>query len=236
MHMTSLDSSRMSLSSMAFSLYYSPRTRLTSFSGDSAVKHNLENRAKDFSPVEWWKNKQISPTELAESNLKSVVAVESATLYNPYEGQVCGRQLGETVEEFIQRLPPSTTAPITSMTANAEVVPWIYIANPFRKPPMVHSAHKQYELAKEGLPDENSDWAQFVTRGGYILAELSSVKNEIEKKKAGQAKASITKAVNIQKEAIVKKLLDTAVEMHCTSGKVSRNYAPFPATDKQHSG
>jgi hypothetical protein len=163
----------------------------------------------------------MSPTELAESNLKSVMKIKSATLYNPYEGQECGRQLGETVEEFIQRLPPSTTASITLTTANAGGVPWIFIANPFRNPPKVHSGDKQHELANEGPPDENSDWAQFVIRGGNILDELGSIEKEIEKRKVGQAKASITKAVNIEKEAIVQKLLDTAVELHCTSGKVS---------------
>ena len=230
MHTMSLDFSQMSLSSMVSPLHHSPLTKLTSFAGDNAVKQDLEDQAKDFSPTEWWRNKPSSPTELAESNVKSVVTVKSATLYNPYEGQACGRQLGETVEEFIQRLPPSTTASITSMTAGAGGVSWIFIANPFRKPPEVHPKYEQHELGNEGSPDESSDWAQFVIRGGNILAELSSIKKEIEKKKAGQAKASITKVVNIQKEATVQNLLDMAVELHCTSGKVGWNYGPCSLT------
>jgi hypothetical protein len=189
-------------------------------SGDEAVKRDLENRARDFSPAEWWAKRELSLTETANSNAKSAVAVKSATLYNPYEGQECGRQLGETVEEFLRRLPPSTTASTASMTAGAEGIPWIYIANPFRKPPKIPSEYKQHELANEGPPDENSDWAQYVVRGETILAELTSIKNEIEKKRAGQAKATITKAINAQKAVIVQRLLDTAAELHCTSGKV----------------
>lgn len=188
--------------------------------GDEAVKQGLENRARDFSPGEWWAKKQLSPTEIADSNVKSAVELKTVTLYNPYEGQACGRQLGETVEEFLQRLPPSTTASSTSLTAGGGGIPWIFIANPFRKPPRIRSEYKQHELANEGPPDDDSDWARYVVRGGTILAELASIKHETEKEMAGQTKATITRAINAQKEAIVQKLLDTAVELHCTSGKV----------------
>lgn len=156
---------------------------------------------------------------MVPSKLKETKPAEATTLYNPYEGQLCGRQLGETVEAFLQRLPPSTT--LGTMDAGAASIPWIFIANPFRKPPKAHSEYKQYELANEGPPDENSDWGAFVGRGGAILNQLTSIKSEIQKKKFGQAKATITKAINIEKEAMVQKLLDTAVELHCTSGKVS---------------
>ncbi len=42
----------------------------------------------------------------------------------------------------------------------------------------------------------------------------------IEIEKVGKVKQTITKAINPEKEKIVKDLLDTAVELHCTSGKV----------------
>jgi hypothetical protein len=143
----------------------------------------------------------MSLTEMADTEMIDIDSQSAAKLYNPYEGHRSGRQLGETVEEFLQRLPPSTTPSV--LTAGPERgVPWIYIAN-------------------EGPPDENSDWAQYVVRGGAILAELASIKTKIEQERFGQAKGSITKAFNLQKESIVQKLLDCAVELHCTSGKVS---------------
>lgn len=139
---------------------------------------------------------------------------KEATLYNPYEGTDCGRQLGETVEQFLQRLPPATTP----QTFKA---PWIYIANPFRKAPtQVCVEGVKKEVNDEGPPDENSDWAQFVVLAGNLLQELTGIRHEIEKNKAGQDKGQITKAVNVQKDLIIRKILDTAVDLHCTSGKV----------------
>lgn len=162
----------------------------------------------------------MSLTEMADTEMIDIDFQSAAKLYNPYEGHRSGRQLGETVEEFLQRLPPSTTPSV--LTAGPEHgVPWIYIANPFLKSPAIPSQYKQYELANEGPPDENSHWAQYVVRGGAILAELASIKTRIEQDKFGQAKGSIMKAFNLRKEIIVQKLLDCAVELHCTSGKVS---------------
>jgi Domain of unknown function (DUF1917) len=200
------------------------RTRLTSLSGDEASKQDLENRTGDFSPTEWWANKKMSLTgmadaEMADTEMPDADCQSATILYNPYEGQVCARQLGESIEDFLRRLPPSTT-PSIKTAGPGEGVPWIYIANPFLKPPTIHSEYKQLEFAIEGPPDEESDWAQYVVRGGNILGELTSIRNAIEKERAGQAKASITRAVNSQKEVIVQKLLDTAAELHCTSGKV----------------
>ena len=133
-------------------------------------------------------------------------------LYNPYEGASCGRQLGETVEEFLARLPPATTQQTFS-------TPWIYIANPFRKSParVLEGGIKPEE---EGPPGEDSDWAQFVVLANNLLEELMGIRHDIEKKNAAQTQAQIMRAVNVQKDMIVRKILDTAVELHCTSGKV----------------
>lgn len=127
----------------------------------------------------------------------------TATLYNPYEGQKCGRQLSETVEEFLKRIPPSTTQTTTD-------IPWIYIANPFVKRPNIISEAKPQGLASEGPPGENSDWAEFVERGESILGELSWI---------GQSKSS-ARAIKSHTQGITQKLLDTAAELHCTTGKV----------------
>lgn len=138
----------------------------------------------------------------------------TATLYNPYEGSNCGRQLGETVEEFLTRLPPATTrvSPTT---------PWIYIANPFRKAPTrKRDKNAEGDLAEEGPPSEDSDWAQFVVLGGNLLEELTGIRHAVEKQKTGDAKGRTTKAFNVEKDKTVSKILDKATELHCTSGKV----------------
>jgi hypothetical protein len=177
------------------------------------VKQDFEQRALAFDPAEYLKHTSPSLTEVANANMENSKALKAATLYNPYEGHVAGRQLTETVDEFLERLPPATTQA-------SELTPWIYIANPYRKAPKAEGSDQKM-ISGEAPPDEKSDWAQLVILGGNLLEELKTIRNSIEKQKAGQAKAVITKAINIQKDKIVKKLLDTAVELHCTSGKVS---------------
>jgi hypothetical protein len=145
----------------------------------------------------------------------------NVTLYNPYEGVGCGRQLWETVEEFLARLPPATTQVSC-------LIPWIFIANPFRKAPTRKGNENiKEELGAEGPPDENSQWAQFVVLAGKLLGELTGIRHDIEKNSSGVAQAQVTKAINIQKDKIVQKILDTAVELHCTSGKV-RSLGSYP--------
>jgi Domain of unknown function (DUF1917) len=176
------------------------------------MKQEYEARALSFDPAEYVKHKIPSLTEIANANLKDTKAPRAPTLYNPYEGAFSGRQLGETVDEFLARLPPATT----SIT---DIIRWIYIANPYRKAPR-RDEHDGKE-SDEAPPDEESDWAQFVVLGGNLLEELTAIRHTIEKQKVGKTKAAITRAVNPEKDKIVKKLLDTAVELHCTSGKVS---------------
>ena len=193
--------------------YLQQKTRLTELRvGDEATKRDLEQRALSFDPEEFLKHKTPSLTEVANVNMQSGNAGNAATLYNAYEGNFAGRQLTETVDDFLERLPPATTQA-------TDLVRWIYIWNPYQKASK-REEHDHKEVTGEAPPDEESDWAQLVVLGGNLLAELTTIQNTIEKQKAGQAKATITKTVNIQKDKIVKKLLETAVELHCTSGKV----------------
>ncbi len=178
------------------------------------MKQDLEERASTFDVEDWWKHRELSLNEMAAANTVSATASKAVTLYNPYEGNPCGRQLGETVEEFLTRLPPATTRASLQL-------PWIYIANPYRKAPSaIKSEANKEEVTAEGPPEEASDWAKFAVLAGNLLEELMGIKREIEKKNVGKAKSTITRQFNIQKEKIVKKILDTATELHCTSGKV----------------
>jgi len=170
----------------------------------------MEDRVGTFDPAEWWKRKVPSLTETANTNVANAVDVKPATLYNPYEGQrSSSRQLDETVDEFLQRLPPATTS-------MSQGIPWIYVANPFRK---AKRPENDGEFA-EAPPDDESNWAQFVVLGGNLLEELKILRHDIEKEKPNAAKATITKAVNPEKDAIVHKLLQTAVDLGCVTGKV----------------
>ncbi|KAI9643217.1 hypothetical protein NHQ30_007833 [Ciborinia camelliae] len=181
---------------------------LTVQSGDAETKESFDDRAADFDDTAYWKERQPSLTEKADANVAQSLASPppKVTLYNPYAGQVCAWQLDESVESFLQRLPPR-------ITPQSQSIPWIFIANPFRKAP------KGIAVNEEAPPAEDSNWARCVSEGNRLLQELTTLGNTIEKQNAGKSSIVITRLVNKEKEIIVQKILDTAIECRCTSGK-----------------
>jgi len=181
----------------------------------------LESQVGSFSVADWWAHRKANPslTETADAGIGAKEAGKTATLYNPYEGNYAGRQLSETVDEFLERLPPQKTSV-------SENVPWIFIANPYRKAP----APKSEKVELEGPPEEESNWPEFVRKGNELLEALTILRHDLEKRMAGKAKQTVTKAFNAagHKDRIVQELLDTAVKLHCTSGKVC--FLPIKST------
>ena len=119
---------------------------------------------------------------------------EAKQLYNAYEGVLSGRQLSETVPEFLARCPPLTTSIATHG-------PWIYIGNPYaaRKP--------------------NEDIKGFVERGHEILSDFDSIKEGIELSMAGKTKIGISKKLTAPRKQLQKDLFAAAREKGCTTGK-----------------
>ena len=187
--------------------------------GNEATREELEHRAAIFDAKEWWQHKTPSMTEIGDQGVSRKMERATATLYNFYEGvryRSCARQLEETVEEFLARLPPATTR-----VSFSPWIPWIFIGNPYRKAPAWKPEKDvKGDLGEEGPPEEDRDLEKFIFLGKKLLGELSSIKHGIEVRTPRAAKASITRAVNVEKEKIVQKILDTATELHVTSGKV----------------
>lgn len=65
---------------------------------------------------------------------------------------------------------------------------------------------------------ENS-WVRCVTEGNRLLDELITLRNTIEKENSKKPTIAIDRMVNKEKEIIVQKILDTAIDCGCTSGK-----------------
>lgn len=143
---------------------------------------------------------------------------KEAQLSNPYEGLSYARQLEETADVFLERLPPSRT-PWSAET------PWIYVANPFRKVDRRIKEESATNVATEGPPEDESEWSKFVVHGNKLLEKLKILQNEINKDNFGNAKGTITKKINVERDKIVKEILDTAIDLRCTSGKVIPNLA-----------
>ncbi|KAH8592366.1 hypothetical protein B0O99DRAFT_244535 [Bisporella sp. PMI_857] len=178
----------------------------SSFYGDTPTKQDLSARASSFSAAHYFKIHLPSPTEIALANRAKMAFRSSSTLYNPYEGASWARQLGESVDDFLRRIPPRTTQ-------GTEEAPWIYVANPYRKAPAARPE------ATEAPPEEESDWAGFVVRGNEMLEEIVRVRNEIARQNEGRTRSVITGMVNVEKDKLVHALRDAAKRLKCTSGK-----------------
>ncbi|KAL9602974.1 MAG: hypothetical protein Q9219_001499 [cf. Caloplaca sp. 3 TL-2023] len=170
----------------------------SSFYGDAEDQARLEDEAQKFDPRQYWANHpHLLPVIAAASRAKAQASASSPNrpLYNPYEGRTCGRQLNESVEEFLKRLPPLTTH--VSLDC-----PWIFIANP-------HASSRPTD----------SDQGGFMHAAEELLQEFSRQKDEIESFMAGKAKASITKKLTPLRKTLEEKLLAKAKEKRFTNGK-----------------
>lgn len=135
------------------------------------------------------------------------LAAAGVVLYNPYEGVKSGRQLSETVPEFLQRLPPSTTR-------DSEYGPWIFIANPYFN-----------DQAVVG------NWDLFTQRGREMLSnwlvKKDTIKATLEKRPSNVIQSAVTRERKIWEESV----RNLASETGCMTGKVSKStqyrYAPI---------
>ena len=114
--------------------------------------------------------------------------------YNPWEGDEMAKQLGETLDAFLSRLPPSTTAVAAG--------PWISIANPF-------STQRPLQI----------DIAGFKTSGNELLEEFLNRKAKVEAKNLGKPPGSVTRALKADCEWLEKSIVDLAKSKGMTNGK-----------------
>ncbi len=97
---------------------------LTPIAGDDEHKAQLNERSDQFDTAEAWNSRRASLVDKALAQLAKERARGAANLFNPLQGHHCGRQLEESLDEFLLRLPPSTSI------VSAEL-PWIRVANPY---------------------------------------------------------------------------------------------------------
>jgi hypothetical protein len=124
------------------------------------------------------------------------------TPYNPWEGDDMAKQLDETLDTFLARLPPSTTT-ITSG-------PWIWIANPL-------SPQRPLQIDVAGVK----------TSGNELLEEYMNRKAKLEAENPGKPPGSMTRILKADREWLEKSILDLAKSKGMTNGK----WMLFPFSD-----
>ena len=106
-----------------------------------------------------------------EEDKMDICVTKSREAFNIYKDYPSGRQLSETVETFLKRLPPLCTSIV-------EYGPWIYVANPYSPRSQVRE-----------------DQATFVRKGHELLEEFTALKAGIEASMPGKAKTVIGRKV-----------------------------------------
>jgi hypothetical protein len=145
---------------------------------------------------------------------------DAARLHNPYEGVRYAWQLGETVDAFLARLPPSTT-PVTIEDH------WIYISNP-HVPAEPTSQSAKYKAAgcEGGAPLQSDTMLDLYIQGGmerlHLLSDFMA-----KSKSTAKSKTIAARDIGNERTLAVSQILDLAHHLHVRCGK----WMLFPSPD-----
>lgn len=165
--------------------------------GDDDLRAKLERRAAEYDPSTYWRTAHLSLPAIAAAYRRTQITSTSHSkpLYNRHEGDPSGRQLSESIPEFLARLPPSTT--LTSATG-----PWIWIANPY-----CDARPLQQDLA--GLMED----------GTQLLDECSVAMAEKEVALKGRPQSLLARQLTAVRKMSTDRILAAAQKRGVTSGK-----------------
>jgi hypothetical protein len=178
--------------------------RLMYQTGDEDEKEHMEQLVDDMVAHLRGTPDKASITAIAVKNLRDEAKNETKRpkMTNALEGRKEARQLSETAEAFVKRVPPSVATQL-------EYGPWLWAYNPFG--------------TREGTPDV----ATYKQEAGRILESLSAKRAELEDAMKGKAAGAITRRYNPFKAEAEKALVECARKNNVLSGK----WMLFPPTE-----
>ncbi len=125
-------------------------------------------------------------------------------LFNPREGCLDSWQLGESIDDFLRRLPPLTTSVMTC--------PWIWVMNPYRNP-----------RDKRACPSEEN----FRERGLNLLEDHLKKLEAIRTQGKYQPKTTTNRLLKEESKLLQDDITKLAAEHNVFSGKVSTSLSFF---------
>ena len=123
--------------------------------------------------------------------------VQQLELFNIFEGDPHAWQLGESVDDFVKRVPPATTSALSCS--------WIWVSNPYRNP-------------RDKSP--GSRIADFTERGSELMSQSLHTRQDMQAKGRFGSKSTLARALNPDGKALQQRLSDLAKETNVTAGKV----------------
>jgi hypothetical protein len=154
----------------------------------------IDRKAMEQERLERQGKRKREPSPVPSSELE---------LFNPLEGQDDAWQLGESVDDFVRRLPPYTTSISTC--------PWIWAANPYRNP------------RDKSPPPRVQD---FTSRGMDLLEQSLQTRRNIQKEGARGPRGMVTRQLLQESKALQERLSSLAKDTHVLSGKASSTSCP----------
>ncbi|KAI0969128.1 hypothetical protein F4678DRAFT_181941 [Xylaria arbuscula] len=180
------------------------------FYGDDDLAADLKKKVEHLDVKKWWQDYDALQTPL---KLRATGTSESTShLHNPYAGDPYAWQLTESVEAFLNRLPPATTEETPGHC-------WIWICNPYIKRKSRNEAENQRIRGgeDEAPEDEGADLATLMQAGEERLHFASSFIHEF--RKPGLSMALITRETKKAGMDAAKDILDLAKNLRVTCGK-----------------
>ncbi|KAI1385252.1 DUF1917-domain-containing protein [Hypoxylon trugodes] len=181
------------------------------FYGDDDVMIDLKARIKAFDVEAWWEQYQTLDTPLKIQARKKEME-DMSHLHNPYAGMENAWQLTETIEEFVQRVPPATTDETPEN-------PWIWVCNPYiNRKRKSDSENQKIRGGEDEAPEEEGADLNSVVEGG--MARLHFASDFINMcKSSGKNPNFISRECRKAGTDAAKDILDLAKAHHVRCGK-----------------
>ncbi|CAD0083325.1 unnamed protein product [Aureobasidium vineae] len=172
------------------------------FYGSVELRKNLDTRSQKISNKQlvqrWNKDQAAYPAAVSVTTTPA----EPVIHYNRLEGVTTARQLTETVDEFVKRLPPRTTF----------MKPWIWITCPIVNGKGKIAAFR-HNLEQEESPE------QMTNRAHALLSQFAAEKERITSANPNSTQSTITRKLGSLREQLKEDILDIAVASGMTNGK-----------------
>lgn len=172
----------------------------------------LHDRVRNFDLESWQQGRQTAGSGCQILRHRSV-APNAPELHNPYAGVSYAWQLFETVEDFLNRLPPATTEATPER-------PWIYICNPTIRRKPKHEAQNQSSRGNEdeAPEDEGTQLATLIEGGTERLHLLRLLMEAV--RNTEQSSSTMRREISEAKRHAVSNILSLAHACRVKAGKV----------------
>jgi hypothetical protein len=176
---------------------------LQSPAGTPKVRRKLQAHSKKTNTKQlvqrWDRDRAAHPAAFITLTSSNIV---EQTLYNRLEGVPTARQLDETVDEFLKRLPPRTT-----FTGD-----WIWVTCPILK-------SKGKAAESRHAPELVESPEQMMNRARALLSQFAVEKERLVTANPNSTQSTITRKLGPLRERLKEDILDSAVASGVTNGK-----------------